>query len=91
MSQDNILIINHTKSSLRRGDIMESMSTWSEDQINQRLKEIDQLEKEAGRPKSQLLIGDDDDAYQDALELGWYLEELRDERKVLIELRNKLH
>jgi len=72
---------------------MESMTNWSEDQINQRLKEIDQAEMEAGRPKPQFLCRDDDDGddYQENLELGWYLDELRDERKFLIDLRNKLH
>lgn len=66
------------------------MSNWSEDQIQERINEIDQLIQEAGRQKPQFLI-DDDDEYQDNLELGWYLDELCAERETLIQLRNKFH
>lgn len=53
------------------------------------LKAVDQEIKDAGTPKSQLMLNDEDDDYdddyQEALELGWHLDELRDTRKRIIQ------
>lgn len=76
--------------------IMESMSTWSEDQIQQRLNEINIEEKEIFDLKKQNKLSNEDiedvsDNYQYNLEWNYALSELRDERKYLIQLRNKFH
>lgn len=75
---------------------MESMSNWSEDQIQQRLDEIDKEEKEILDLKKQNRVSLEDvedvsDNYQYNLEWNYALSELRDERKYLIQLRNKFH
>lgn len=75
---------------------MESMSNWSEDQIQQRIDEIDVEEKEILDLKRTSKLSSEDiedvsDNYQYNLEWNYALSELRDERKHLIELRNKFH
>lgn len=59
------------------------------DELWQALRNVDQQIKDAGKPKSQLSLNDEDedydDDYQNALELGWHLDELRDQRKEIIQ------
>lgn len=76
--------------------VMESMSTWSEQQIQERLDEIDKEENEIRQLKRSNSLSTDDvedvsDRYQYHLEWNYALSELRDERKYLIQLRNKFH
>ena len=63
-----------------KGDLSTSEILWN------KLRGIDQDIKDAGSPKPQFLCNDDDDGddYQEQLELGWHLDELRDRRKEII-------
>lgn len=60
-----------------KGNLSTSELLWN------KLRGIDGDIDDAVRPKPQFLIDDDDD-YQDALELKWHLDELRDRRKEII-------
>lgn len=75
---------------------METVSNWTEEQINERIAEIDNEELEIAelKRKNRLTVEDHEDCsdnYQMHLEWGYALAELRDEKKFLIQQRNKLH
>ena len=69
---------------------------YTEEEIQERINEIDSEIKEISHLRDNNRISSEDiedisDNYQFHLEWGYALSELRDERAILVEERNKLH
>lgn len=75
---------------------MESISTWTEEEIQNRINEIDKEASEIRQLKSnnRLTVEDHEDVsdnYQFHLEWNYLLSELQEERNFLVKERNKVH